>query len=80
MRRVKYETVTVRDTLRFLKPGTPVSVCKGQSGMAFHTLIATDRHSNGYNFSYAAHSDYGVRTNLLRKLKDKQISYYKANW
>ena len=80
MRRVKYETVTVRDTLRFLKPGTPVSICKGQSGRAFHTLIATDRHSNGYNFSYAAHSDYGVRTNLLRKLKDKQISYYKANW
>lgn len=37
-------------------------------------------YTNGYNFSYAAHSDYDKRTNLLAKLDNKKISYYKVNW
>lgn len=80
MRRAGYETVTVKDTLRFIKPGTPISIIDTKKQRATHTLIATDRHSNGYNFSYAAHSDEGTRTNLLEKLRGKKITYYKTNW
>ena len=80
MRRVGYKTVTVKDTLKFIKPGTPISIIDTEQERASHTLIATDRHSNGYNFSYAAHSDDGTRTNLLKKLKNQKITYYKANW
>ncbi len=80
MRRVSYKTMTVSGTLSYLKPATPVSICNNAEGRATHTLITTDKHSNGYNFSYAAHSDYGARTNLLKKLDGKKISYYKVNW
>ncbi|AVD36223.1 TPA: hypothetical protein KRI65_000942 [Clostridioides difficile] len=79
MNRIAYQTLTVSNSLSFLRPATPVSILKS-SGVATHTLISTDKHSNGYNFSYAAHSDEGVRTNLLSKLKGKKISYYKVYW
>ena len=45
-----------------------------------HELRTPDKHSNEYNFSYAPHSDYDKRTNLLAKLDNKKISYYKVNW
>lgn len=77
--RIAYQTLTVKDTLSFLQPATPISICD-KDGVATHTLITTDKHSNGYNFSYAAHTDEGTRTNLLSKLKGKKISYYKVYW
>ncbi|HFL3113412.1 TPA: amidase domain-containing protein, partial [Clostridioides difficile] len=52
--RIAYQTLTVSNSLSFLRPATPVSILKS-SGVATHTLISTDKHSNGYNFSYAAH-------------------------
>lgn len=72
--------MTVSGTLSYLKPATPVSICNNTDARATHTLITTDKYSNGYNFSYAAHSDYDKRTNLLSKLDNKKISYYKVNW
>lgn len=79
MKRVDYQTLTVKNTLSFLRPATPISICDSD-GYATHTLITTDRHSNGYNFSYAAHSDEGKRTDLLKKLNGKLITYYKVYW
>ncbi|EGT3847926.1 amidase domain-containing protein [Clostridioides difficile] len=79
MNRIAYQTLTVSNSLSFLRPATPVSILNS-SGVATHTLISTDKHSNGYNFSYAAHSDEGARTNLLKKLEGKKISYYKVYW
>lgn len=72
----------VKNSLSFLDPAIPVSMLdKLNNYHAFHTLLPTDRHSNGYNFSYAAHSDIGKRTNLLQKLKlNPDIKYYRIGW
>ncbi len=81
--RVKAHYKFVKDDLSELRPATPISVLTNLGGgnyEAKHTLITTDRHSNGYNFSYAAHSDNGKRTNLLEKLKGREIKYYEIYW
>ena len=78
-KRISNRTLIVKDTLSFLQPATPISIYD-EHGVIAHTLISTDRHSNGYNFSYAAHSDEGKRTNLLYKLRGKKIIYYKVYW
>jgi hypothetical protein len=78
-KRVASQTLTVNNTLNFLQPATPIGIYD-KDGKVGHILITTDKHSNGYNFSYAAHSDEGKRTNLLEKLKGKKIAYYKIYW
>ncbi|CEH34699.1 amidase domain-containing protein [Romboutsia lituseburensis] len=87
--RVPSEYMYVTNSLSFLKPATPISILNPRSNfVATHTLITTDKHSNGYNFSYAAHSDQGKRTNLIAKLqahnthnvKNNEIKYYKVYW
>lgn len=78
--RISYgEKKWVNNTLSFLREATPISLVT-PTGVAYHTLISTTRHSNGYNFSYAAHSDTSKRTNLLQKLQGKRIYYYKVYW
>lgn len=77
--RVSYGDIKVNNTLRFLREATPISLVTS-AGVAYHTIISTTRHSNGDNFSYAAHTDNGKRTNLLQKLKGKRIYYYKVYW
>lgn len=77
--RVSYGDIVVKDTLSFLRETTPISIIS-PSGVASHTLISTTKHSNGYNFSFAAHSDKHKRANLLDKLKNKRIFYYKVFW
>lgn len=81
--------MNVSNSLSFLRPATPISILNPRNNfVAIHTLITTDKHSNGYNFSYAAHSDDGKRTNLLAKLqasnthgaKNNEIKYYKVFW
>lgn len=80
--RVPAHYMYVKDSLRFLDSAIPVSLLdKFDNYHAFHTLLPTDRHSNGYNFSYAAHSDKGKRSNLLLKLKgNRDIKYYSIGW
>lgn len=77
--RISYGDRKVENTLSFLREATPISLVTPK-GIAYHTLISTTRHSNGYNFSYAAHSDNDRRTNLLQKLKGKRIYFYKVYW
>lgn len=76
--RVPAHYMFVKDSLRFLDSAVPVSLLNRYNNYeAHHTVLPTDRHSNGYNFSYAAHSDSDSRTNLLRKLKENgDIKYY----
>lgn len=77
--RISYGDTRVNNTLSFLREATPISLVTS-GGIAYHTIISTTRHSNGYNFSYAAHTDTGKRTNLLQKLKGIRIYYYKVYW
>lgn len=77
--RISYGDIRVNTTLSFLREATPISIVS-TSGVATHTLISTTKHSNGYNFSYAAHSDKGKRSNLLERLKGYRIYYYKVYW
>lgn len=77
--RISYDKVVVDNTLSFLREATPISLVS-PAGVAGHTLISTSRHSNGYNFSFAAHTDSHRRTNLLERLKGNRIYYYKVYW
>lgn len=87
--RVPSEYAYVTNSLSFLRPATPISILNPRNNFAAtHIIITTDKHSNGYNFSYAAHSDEGKRTNLLAKLqsynshgvKNNEIKYFKVFW